>query len=241
MSRLWVLGDSFAEIRPGFDYAWQEKVSYNLGVELINVARNGASSEWLSLHFANNVLKDIKHDDILILLVPLWSRVCIWPERPEFSGLLCMDLIGKDPLVDKGWAPYSKEEREAFKSYFMYLERKELTELKTLSLLNWVNNFADCFKVKPLIIETRSQNMIDYSVNLNKCSLAQGNLLDVSVNEFLNYETWNNQTKKGLFHDLRLSHLSKENHLVLAEKITKYFTTGHTVDLQTEFKSAFLD
>jgi hypothetical protein len=77
MGRLIVLGDSFAEmsLNNEYDYdPWQLIVSKHFKKELVNVAANGASCEWLTFQWSK-FSQQLSRDDIVIVLIPFWYRV----------------------------------------------------------------------------------------------------------------------------------------------------------------------
>ena len=45
---------------------WPEIVSYNLGLELVNLGKNGLSNEWIADNIISNI-KNISTKDIVIL------------------------------------------------------------------------------------------------------------------------------------------------------------------------------
>jgi len=150
-----------------------------------------------------------------------------------------MDQLGKDRVVDQQWSDVSSQEREAFKNYFLHLMSDELTELKMFNLLNYVNNYAYYLDNKPLVINTREQ--IYPETILYNCDVALGDLMKVSTSEFESKTIWDQMTKHGLFKDPRCSHLTKENHQILANKIIEYILQGNLPDLRTGFKHGFLN
>jgi hypothetical protein len=239
MGRLIVLGDSFAEMSLEFPHdPWQLTVSKHFKKELINIAANGASCEWLTFQWSK-ISQELNRDDIVIVLIPFWYRVCVWPNKPNFTHLSAMDQLGKDRVVDQQWSDISQQEREAFKNYFLHLMSDELTELKMFNLLNYVNNYAHYLDNKPLIINTREQ-VYPKSILYN-CDVALGDLMKVSTSEFESKTIWDEMTKHGLFKDPRCSHLTKENHLILANKIIEYILQGKLPNLTTDFKHGFLN
>jgi hypothetical protein len=100
-------------------------------------------------------------------------------------------------------------------------------------------HYAHYLDNKPLIINTREQ-VYPESILYN-CDVALGDLMKVSTSEFESKTIWDEMTKHGLFKDPRCSHLTKENHLILANKIIEYILQGKLPNLTTDFKHGFLN
>jgi hypothetical protein len=239
--KIYVFGDSFAELRPqdNLNWQWQYQVAQYFNCDLVNVANNGASAEWLTLKLAK-FWNEFEINDILICFIPYWDRSCIFPNDPDFTHLFALDQYGKDDFVTERWNRYTKEQRDAFKKYFMYLHDIDLVRLKTASLYAWIDNLAcTCLNIHPLVIETRDQNITNRP--RTRYITASGYMMDTSINEWTNESVWNEITKYGLYDDKRVSHLSKKNHDILANKIITYIEKRVTPDLTTGFYKNFLD
>jgi hypothetical protein len=236
--KLIILGDSFAFFDHTCDYIWQRSVASELKRDLVNVAANGASANWL-ISKLMLIEDDISADDLLILVVPYWERVCIWPNSPDLTSLISVDQIGKNQRADQKWKPYSDKERAAFESYFLYLKNDEFTRSLYAALLHWVNSIGSRLKQKPLIIFGFESNYT--TLHLTNCDVAQGCLFDVGINEFKSIDTWNKLIEDSPFTDPRIGHLSKINHEILAEKLKKYYLQGNILDLSNEFQKFFIE
>ena len=235
--KVWIFGDSFAEIRQGIEHQWQARLAKHLQCEVANVFSNGASSEYLSLKISE-FYKDFKKNDHVIVFIPYWDRQCFFPKDPDLTHIYTLDKYGIDKHVTEKWNNYSKEQRNAFRDYFLYLHNEDLVKLKTASLYAWINNISDLTQQKPLIINTRDQKFSKPEGNYVE---AIGTLYDVSVNEWKDLQLWKKITEKGLFDDQRISHLTPFNHGILSNKILDYIRNGDKVDLTTGFKKYFLD
>ena len=235
--RIWIFGDSFAEIRDGVDHQWQVIISKYFDCEILNVASNGASSEWLTLKISEHWNK-LEKNDIVIFFVPYWDRQCFFPDDPDLTHILTLDGYDKDEAITNKWNRYTKLQRQAFRDYFLHLHDENLVKLKTKSLYSWINNIHTKTKKLPLVIDTRHNNFVVPDGYYNK---AIGTLFDVSVNEWKNKKTWEDITKNGLFDDNRISHLTPNNHKILADKIIDFIENDITVDLTTQFRQSFFN
>ena len=238
-----VLGDSFAEINPNIDYLWQNILSKKLELDLVNIAQNGASSEWMMLKIAEYIEHNLEPDDLLILILPYWERVCIWPDHPDLNSIFPIESVKKDwvesiddlpEILSEKLKHYSVEERRAFQYYFHYLKNEDLILTRTLALLNWFNNLSCKLKNKPLIFDSH-KFVENFHANLHHCSVANGSLFEICENEFQSKELFEEYTNKGPFNDFRIGHMSPCNHEVLANKILDYFSNNDIPDLTSGF------
>ena len=236
--KLIILGDSFGFVDLKHEYLWQLSVASNLKRDLVSIAANGAACNWLlsKLLYAESGIND---DDLLVLIVPYWERLCIWPQSPDLTSLACLDSLGKHELSDAKWKPYTKKEQQAFESYFLYLKNDEFTRSLYAALMHWVNSIGSRLKQKPLILFGFEP---EYSTTyLNNCDVASGFLFDVAIKEFKSIDTWNRIIENTPFVDPRINHLSECNHKVLAEKLIEYYTTGTVPNLTQGFHQFFIE
>lgn len=236
--KLIILGDSFGFLDLKHQYLWQLSVASTLKRDLVNIAANGASCNWL-LSKLLHAEDGINEDDLLILIVPYWERMCIWPQSPDLTSLACLDSLGKHELSNAKWEPYTKKEREAFESYFLYLKNDNFILSLYAALLHWVNSIGSRLKQKPLILFGFAP---EYStIHLNNCDIAPGFLFDVCINEFKSIDLWYKIIENTPFIDPRIGHLSECNHKILSEKLIAYYTNGTVPDLTTGFQQFFLE
>lgn len=235
---LWIFGDSFSELQaPGqLGWEWQLQIANELRCDLYNVAHNGTSSEWITLQLSRH-WNSISKEDIVIVLIPNWDRQCIFSDSPDFTHLTTIENCNNDQRTKQRWNKYSLDQRDAFAKYFMYLHDEELVKLKTSSLYSWINNLK-VDKV-PLVLETRNQSVKNDFYN--HYVTATGNLMGVSEAEWKDINIWNTITSRALYHDPRISHLTKRNHSVLANKILEYIKHDVPVDLRTGFHTEIID
>lgn len=244
-----VLGDSFAEIKPELNYLWQYQISKKLKRDLVNIAHNGASSEWMMLKISEYLEPNLNKDDLLIVIVPFWERVCFWPDNPDFNANFPLESMNKNwpestdnipDFIARRLNQYSYDEKLAFQSYFRYLKDDRLVLIKTEAMINWVNNIAQKLKKKPLILDSH-RFIENYSINLNNCTVAKGSLFPICEKEFLSKKQFNEYTDNGPFHDFRTGHFSECNHTVLADKIADYFLNEEIPDLNKDFYEKIID
>jgi len=249
MSSLVVLGDSFAEIRPNIDYVWQLQLSQKLKLDLVNIAHNGASSEWLMLKISQYLEGNLTRSDRLVVIIPFWERICIWPDRPDLTNNYPLESLDKDwvkntdklpDFIKKKLDGLSLKEKTAFDYYFKHLKNDELTILKSSALLNWINNIGSNLDNPPIIID--SHCFVEHSnCNLENCVVAKGSLFPVCENEFASKDVFFEYTNTGPFNDFRAGHFSECNHTILAEKIYNTMINDCDLDITQGFYEGFVD
>ena len=238
--KIWIFGDSFAELREDSDQAktqWQGLIAHHFECAIVNVSANGASAKWITYKLAE-MWDEIKLGDLVYVFVPYWDRKLLLKDHPSFSGLQSLDGYKKNKDITKDWNYYSKQEINAYRDYFMYLHDTDLTMLDTLSLYAWINNLLEKTSIKPVVFDTRSDQ--PYKIINANYDLVKGHIMDVSVNEFVSNDIWKEMATTGGFHDVRPCHLSKVNHQILAQKIIDYVTNNIPIDLTYGFKEKFI-
>jgi len=131
---------------------WPEIVSYNLGLELVNLGKNGLSNEWIADNIISNI-KNISTKDIVILQTSTIGRYD-FPFKKEKSlfGSLGKNEYKKDYIINTNESPYF------FKTIFVTNIEKEWDESMkdTLRYINAQENLND----KELILNESKYNLI---------------------------------------------------------------------------------
>ena len=222
---LWVFGDSFSISReqlrdkPEF-MIWPEIVSHNLNLEnYYNYAEWGVSNEYI-YHQYHIHSAEIKPGDYIVIQLTSIDRQWFFKDIPT-----------KGNYYSKGIQEgLSKEQYEAIKMYITYLQRDEL-DIQRYHLLH-------------LALE-RLKHIMNYSRILilpgfTPIPNCKGTLVNVSEDEFVSKNNMQKYYDNNNGIDPRSNHLSKNNHKILASKITRYFTHGTPIDLTTDFEKSFI-
>lgn len=229
-NKLWVFGDSFAEVSNNFE-SWQLRIANNLKLDLMNVSINGCSADWLMFKW-NELHQQISENDRIIIVVPFPDRVCFWPERPSVSGIAS---LSSSPEKLKG---ISEQSKLAIKMYFAHLHDTAFSQVRINSWLQWVELFAHTTLVhKPVVMHSTN---LSTNLKMQYCEVANGNILDASINEFSDNSTWIKISSSGAWLDPRTGHLSTQNHKVLADKILNYWCDFTPIDLTLGWHTAII-
>jgi hypothetical protein len=228
-NKLWVFGDSFAEVSNNFE-SWQLKIANELQLDLMNVSINGCSADWLMFKW-NELHQQISVDDRIIIVVPFPDRVCFWPDRPSVSGIAS---LSSSPEKLKG---ISEQSKLAIKMYFTHLHNTAFSQTRINAWLQWVELFAHTAIHKPIIMHSTN---LSTNLKMQYCEIAEGNIIDASINEFADHNTWVKISSSGAWLDPRTGHLSTQNHKVLADKILNFWSKSEPIDLNSGWHSAII-
>jgi len=235
---LWIFGDSFAQLhywpaRNTFDELgqWQNQLRVHTDAKLRPLALSGSSLDYTYYKF-NEVRKEIRPRDIVIVLLTDLNRRWLWPNRPQDSSPYAIEL--------------NKIEATAYKYYEAYLNNREIYKTYLLTFLNDLQGWTQFKHLQTMVIpcfpdveEFVSQHKRD----LFLIHIAEGNLLDVSRKEFTS-EIRDDPDKFNYFcrNDLRLNHLTKSNHTILANKLYNHIMDGmaNPIDLRRDFMEGII-
>lgn len=222
---LWSFGDSFSVHRSLID----NPPNYNLWLELVckNLNLNyyeshadwGVSNDWIYNNFDSFTTK-FKPGDFIILQLTSFDRQWFFEDKPHYSNYYAKGINEE----------LTKEQYEAVKMYITYLKRDKIDSMRYSLLISALE------RISQILNHTR----ILVIPGFNPIHSCKGTLVEVSENEFENKLNMQNFYDKNNGRDLRPNHLSKENHSILADKVTKFFTHGHRLNLTTDFKERFL-
>lgn len=238
MSRLFVIGDSFASSPPKGDntMTWprlvNEKLKNHIGQEsqLINNSLIGSSQDWLWTHLQIWLNYEMTADDHLIICLTHPSRVWFLDRLPEMTNANIIDL-------DR-WV--TKEEAKAIELYIRYIQRPMIDLMNVNNRLAYVAYQVQRRKLrKPLIIKCFDQDL-DQGMDFEELKIAKGSLMsDVQYHEFHDPES---EVSNRYWHgvDARYNHLCLRNHEVLAEKVFQSLVTDQELDLTQGFYRNFL-
>lgn len=233
MSRLFVIGDSFAASPPKGDntLSWTrlivEKLHLHYGKEftLINNSLIGSSQDWMWTHLQGWLHYEMTPEDYLVICLTHPSRVWFLERMPEMTNANIIDL-------DK-WV--SKEEAKAIELYIRYMQRPMIDLMNVNNRLAYVAYQVQRKGLKkPILIKCFDQDL-DQGNEFPELKIANGSLMsDVQYHEFVNPEA---EHSNNFWHgiDPRYNHMLLRNHEILAEKIVQDFINNSGVDLTTGF------
>ena len=223
--KLWVFGCSYS-ISSSFkhkdlwdyDKNWIDVVAENLNIDKNNInncSQFGISNDVIFYSLLQNFSK-ISEGDLVIIQTTSSARKRFFPEDPALSNFTNMRKGAR-----------SKEQETALKHYITYLQNDQLDSIQLTAYI---------YAIMYMRQGAPSSKFL-FLPGFGTAPEATGNLTEnVCDNEFSSPDVINKFYLK-LGWDPRLNHMSMENHLVLADKVTDYFKNGTALDLTTGFKS----
>lgn len=231
---IWLFGDSFSQVhtwygRETFHHEagqWPHQLAKKTDRKLQPQSLSGSALDYTYYKF-NQVRKDMKQRDIVVVLLTELNRRWFWLDKPEDG---CPFAIELDKTV-----------ATAYKYYEAYLNNREVHNNHLLTFLYDLQGWSQFKHLQTVVIpcfKDVEEFLEPYRRDLFLIHLARGNLFDVSRNEFTP-DIKNNPELFNYFcrNDLRLNHLIKSNHTILANKITAHLKDGmaNPVDLRDGF------
>lgn len=240
---LWVFGDSYAEIFKSLNDQWANIIAKELGANIKSYGLAGSSVEYTYKKF-NLVRDDINKGDIIIIALTTHSRRWLLKNYPGQTST--PDVENKGYTFSVVSPTNNAEEQEAINLYYQFLNHNNL--LKNVVNETHLTNFLYCLdyitKKKNLttIILINFFDTNEWIEDKKECFpnlyFAKDMMLLISLNEL---------TKKAMVsldtstQDLRVNHLIKSNHLILANKILSYIRNKTPIDLSEGFVKHVLD
>jgi len=234
MSKLYIFGDSFANtVFFDIDWAWYAIVSEKLNYELKNYAHGGSSLEYTFFKFEEH-RQIINNNDIVIICLTSLARTYFFPGIPNLVRPDSIKFTDPNNLLG-----ISEMELLALKYYFTCFE--EIHNKKMFfhlhNFLHSVDELSSKLKNKILVLDACTGVIIDRNRYKNL------EIPNLSLNDVSNAEAHSVKILKRIHNkgDPRINHLSKINHLVLANKIINFYSNNESIDLSTDFAKDLFD
>jgi hypothetical protein len=230
MKKLWVFGDSYGYLdqdryEQSKDWHWISLLSNSLtNSKFVTLSHYGAANEWIYYQFRQH-LEQITENDYVVVISTQFDRRWFFPDN---VGACNLNIRNYD--TDR----LSKDQRNAVNQYLMYLRNPLVGPLSFEMFCYSLHYISSIKKLNLLIVPGFEEEGFPLSGKYT----VSGSLFDVCKNEIKgkDVKSWYNfisEKHQGL--DPRFGHLSKENHLVLAEKIKNTFTKNEILDLTQGF------
>lgn len=223
---IWVFGASGSAMIDNVPDQWMQKAASLLNTDVKSLAIFGASLEYNYQKF-NQIRNKIKENDVIVLYIPGFERRWLFKDRPGDTVILEINA--------------SHEENKAIEQYIRYLDHPEIHETYLLNFLCNVNNLTKKLNLKTILLNPfiDLENFILSKTNLFPyIHVVEGQMVYVTCDEYksgLLRQTGSTRGIPILENDLRLNHMCRSNHLILAEKIYNYVKNNIPIDL-TGFK-----
>jgi hypothetical protein len=225
MSKLWVFGDSYAELSPD-QIHWSELLSNQLDCNDMEVhSHHGAANEWIYFQFVEQLPK-ISSDDFVVIVSTQINR------RWFFMNDVGTSNFKLHKSTDNNLSP---SENLALEYYTNHLDNTLLASILFETFCNAIHYVAEKNNINLLILPGFEERDFPLSGKYN----IHGSLFDICKNEVKgnSWDAWWEYiaiTHQGK--DPRCGHLSLVNHEILSDKLFNTFTRGELLELESDFK-----
>ena len=229
MSKLWIFGDSYAELphtsyrdHPDYRSPYQTTLAEMLDVDELEVNGNpGTAASWCYLKIKEK-FNEIKPSDYVFVIWTSRHRKWFIKDKPEHANIY---LRAMEKIMHK-------DEADAIQSYLAYLKNDEVDCLELNAYSSAVAYSCAANNIPYISVAGFNE---DTGLIFNPYIEVKGNLGNVCFNEFESQDMWGRCMETGGYVDRRLNHLSWESHDLLAKKLYHSFKTRETLDLETGF------
>lgn len=219
MSKLWIFGDSYGvPLSTTIDWFWADQVREHLGCDKSeNRCILGASNEAIQYCIMKES-SNIRSEDYVIVISTSIDRKWFFKDLPYAGNFFCSNL---EELVGRASA-------NAVKQYILYLMNPDMIYINFHQFLGWVHYVTDKNKWNLIVIP----GFEEHNYPVSHRYTVTGSLYDACFAEFCTQED-NLWYYKDFCNgrDRRSGHLTKDNHKILAEKISETFKYSSPLDL----------
>ncbi len=237
---LWILGDSFCVdselINPApVIWQWHRVLTNNLKIKNIKViAEFGSSNEYIIMCLIN-VMKEAKENDIIIVQTTESHRYWFLEKHPWYSNIYGM--IDKDKTFN---GLINKNEVKAVELYYKHIQNEEKDKLRLDSYYALLNEFNKNLAKRNIKMYVLPGFQMPHYFTINGYNV-KGTLNDISVSEFTSDKEGEEWFIKNQEPDRRLNHMTKDNHIILADKLYETIKYKKDLDLTSGFRQRFLN
>jgi hypothetical protein len=222
---IWTFGDSFSRHFKFLPDTWVQHVAANLNQSVKSYSRPVTSIEY-AFHSFNRERPNIQPNDIIIVTLTNIDRRWFFKDVPLRTAL---DLKDKD--------------LRAYQLYSKYLTNFDVQKTYLTNFLYNLNSFSKSKTLHTIVIG----NFLEYEKYLDSISkgllhinVAKGPLSFVSDREWRREIIEHAPIEWFMKFDRRLNHISRTNHILLANKILDNIKNKTVIDLNTGLATNFL-
>ncbi len=225
--KLWIFGDSFSAKRQqdlhDYKILWHEELGKRLQADVVYKSNFGLSNDYIYKELLENI-QNIQNDDYVLIQYTEKNRQYFFAEHPDCGNYHALCNMSDSQILQLGM---DKKVKNAVKEYIKYLQNDDADNIRYHQLL---------LATGGLFQEITTNNIRLFS-GFEKVNGVKGCLNNISWNEYKNKQQ--HFTADQI--DLRQNHISEANHLILANKLSYWFTEpGKMLDLEQGFEHSFI-
>lgn len=220
---VWIFGASGSAMMENTPDQWMQKLAQLLHTDVKSLAILGASLDFNYQKF-QQIRHLIKTNDVIVLYMPGFERRWFFKDRPSDTVMLEINT--------------TDDEEKAIENYIRYLDNPEHHELYLLNFLCNVNHITKKLMLKSIMLNpfVDLENFIEKNKSLfPNIHIAKGQMVYVTCDEYKSGLLKRLGSTRGidiLENDLRLNHMCRTNHIILANKIFNYVTNNDPVIIE---------
>lgn len=237
---VWVFGASYAKDY-GFKDQWMAKLARDLNTKLVCYALDGCSLDYAYQKF-NNVRSQIKENDVVVVTLTTHVKRWFFKYKPEQNIVIHYDENTTPTNFKFTTVTKNPKESEALAAYYESLNNPEVYEDYTLNFFYNLEYLTKKLNLHTVIITSYYDTEIwlkDKKELFSSLNFSIDKLLDVSLLEYT--KRYFIDMEHGTITDMRVNHLTKSNHEILANKILDNIKNKTPIDLTKGFVKHILD
>jgi len=226
---VWVFGASYAKLYKDLTDQWTQQIAAGLNTDLRNFSIAGSSMEYTYYNFNNN-RQDIKNNDVVIIPLTTNSRRWFFKDYPAHSAHTAPGTDFRTPksIYDSTGYPeidLALEKYEDYLNHHAVFNTYLYNFIMNIDYLTYKKNLKTVVMISYYDTEYFFK---DIKNDFKHVHFAKGKLVDISLNE-CRKDFINSIDIGGSFQDLRVNHMIKSNHTILANKVIDYVNYNREV------------
>lgn len=235
---VYVFGDSFTELYSDLKNQYIQIIANEFKTNVQGFGLSASSIEYTYYKF-NNIRNEIKEKDIIIVGLTSYNRRWFFKYYPGNLVKIYNSGVFEEYKEWLNSPNNNPKEIEALELYSHVLNNKNLQEYYLLNFLynlNYVTKIKNLYTIVFLNLYDIYM-LIKDKLDFPHIRFAKNMMLDISLNE-LTKEYVSNYDQS--IYDLRINHISKSNHLILAEKVIENIKSNQPIDCNVGFEKNFI-
>lgn len=236
---VWVFGASYAK-NYGFKDQWMAKVAQGLDTKLFCYALDGCSLDYTYQKFSS-VRNQIKENDVVIVALTTQVKRWFFKHKPEQNIVIQYDENTTPTNFKFTTVTKNPKEGEALAAYYESLNNTEAYENYTINFFYNLEYITKKLNLHTIVLTSYYDTEIwleDKKELFPSLNFSIDKLLDVSLLEYT--KRYFVDMPQGIT-DVRVNHLTKSNHEILANKILDNIKNKIPIDLTKGFIKHILD
>lgn len=232
---LWVFGDSFTELYSDLKDQYTQIVANEFNTNVLGFGLSASSIEY-TYHKFNQNRKNFKENDILIVGLTSYNRRWFFKYYPGNLVKIYNPGTFDDYKEFLNSPTNNPKEIEALTLYADHLNHKEIQKDYLINFLYNLNYTTKQQKLHTIVFVNLYDIFVLMKDIINEfpyLNIAENMMLDISLEELSKDYIINFDRS---IYDLRVNHITRSNHKILAKQIVDNIKLNTTIDCKKGFK-----